>query len=1074
MACPERLLFAFFPAMSSPQDPASLRASLPEGADASALILARLQAHGARHSRYQSRGEVARGGMGAILRVWDEDLRRELAMKVVLGQSGQANVGEIPPKMLGRFLEEAQVTGQLDHPGIVPVHELGLDERGAVFFTMRLVRGRDLKEIFDLVQKGDAEWTQTRVLWALLKVCDAMAYAHSKGVVHRDLKPANVMVGRFGEVYVMDWGLARVIGQPDRHDLRLRRDTSQSLVESERRADASHSADSVLFTMDGDVVGTPSYMAPEQARGEIERLGPRSDVYAVGAMLYHLLTGEMPYVAPGAQPSQHMVLRWALEGPPRPLHVIKADLPEELVAICEKAMAREPEQRYADMGALSEDLRAYLENRVVRAHRRGAWVEFVKWMQRNRALALAWSAALLVAVLGLTATAFVQIRGRRVAEDARQLAQTNERAAIKNLAEAERQRAIAQRERSNVLRLSAFQELADLEREADALWPAVPANVPALQVWMGRAERLVAGLEPGADGDPGHRRQLEELRARALTLTSAERESLLAASPRAAELRAAEAEVATLSAAAEVRAGRAQPVEFELDPELMKQPPMELNDRANPLVDPSRRSFGREAEGLALARAAVDLVASGQRFLVLDTLAWAAFACGLDEEALAASNEALKLAPAPDRRSMEEYLGQLSQAVEVARGPRGGEALAAARTRLASLELEVFGASQPRFEHEDDRWWFGQLSELVRAIEDFADPERGLLRGLSPRHGWGVARRIEFARTLEQRSREGAAAVASWGAAIARVRVNYGGLELAPQLGLVPLGPDPRSGLEEFADLATGEPPRRRDDGSLELLPASSVVFVLLPGGKSYLGAQPSDSERPNFDPAAQPDEGPVNVVELGPFLLAKYELTQGQWRRFTARAPSKYLAGTQVRGRALSELSPVERVSWFEVERELARLGWRLPTEAQWEYAARAGSETPWWPGDEPAALQGAANLADRFAQANDAPFVAFQEELDDGHLTHAPVGSFEPNAFGLHDVLGNVYEWCRDEYRADGAPTAKGEGLRTGGNSTTRVVRGGCYASLAVAARSSKRDSAGPELETETIGVRPLRPLE
>jgi serine/threonine-protein kinase len=388
------------------RDPALSRATLPEGGDAVAHILERLRLHGARHSRYLDRGEVARGGMGMILRVWDEDLRRELAMKVVLGERGQASTAEIPPKVLGRFLEEAQVTGQLDHPGIVPVHELGLDERGAVFFTMRLVRGRDLKAIFERVHAGDSEWTQTRVLWVLLKMCDALAYAHSKGVVHRDLKPANVMVGRFGEVYVMDWGLARVVGQPDRHDLRLRQEeTSFSIVESERRADASHSADSVLFTMDGDVVGTPAYMAPEQARGEIERLGARSDVYAVGAMLYHLLTGQMPFITPGAKVTQHMVLRWALEGPPRPVESLAAGLPEELVAICEKAMARELEERYADMGELAADLRAYLENRVVKAHRGGAWVELRKWVKRNRGQALAWAAAAAVALLGLTATA---------------------------------------------------------------------------------------------------------------------------------------------------------------------------------------------------------------------------------------------------------------------------------------------------------------------------------------------------------------------------------------------------------------------------------------------------------------------------------------------------------------------------------------------------------------------------------------------------------------------------------------------------------------------------------------------
>ncbi|MEQ1892967.1 MAG: serine/threonine-protein kinase, partial [Planctomycetota bacterium] len=666
--------------MTGPADPASLRASLPESPDATAQVLERLLAHGAHGKRYQTRGEVARGGMGVILKVWDEDLRRELAMKVVLGEEGVASVGTVAPKMLGRFLEEAQVTGQLDHPGIVPVHELGLDERGSVFFTMRLVKGRDLKEIFERVHAGDEEWTQTHVLWALLKVCDALAYAHAKGVVHRDLKPANVMIGRFGEVYVMDWGLARVLGRPDKHDLRLKRDeTAQSLVQSDRRADVSHSADSLLFTMDGDVVGTPAYMAPEQARGEIEKLGPRSDVYALGAMLYHLLAGEMPYVPAGAKLSQHAVLKMTLEGPPKGLHELARGAPEELIAISEKAMARDPEQRYADMGALGADLRAYLENRVVQAHRRGAWVEFVKWMRRNRALATAWSAAIVVALLGLCATLFVQVRERRAAEDARRRAETSELAAVASREEAERQEASARRERSNVLRLSAFQELGELEREAARLWPATPERIPEMELWLTRARRLIAGLEPGVNDDPGHRGQLAELAARARPLAPEERARRIAAHPRGAELTAVEAELAALELAAEVRAGRARPPEVEPKPELMSDTPLEWNMRAFAFVDPARRSFGREAEGLALARYAADEFPEDRRYLVLDTLAWALFACGLDEEALATSREALAEVPPKGVVRIEELLERLAQAVELARGPRGGEALAAAR-----------------------------------------------------------------------------------------------------------------------------------------------------------------------------------------------------------------------------------------------------------------------------------------------------------------------------------------------------------------------------------------------------------
>jgi hypothetical protein len=176
--------------------------------------------------------------MGAILKVWDGDLRRHLAMKVVLGTGSSANPGETPAvdqKQIARFLEEAQVTGQLDHPGIVPVHELGLDADGRVYFTMKLVKGRDLKRIFDLVFEEQEGWNETRALGVIQKVCDAMAYAHVKGVIHRDLKPANVMVGNFGEVFVMDWGLARVLGRSDSHDLRIRPEYSASFKSVKHR-----------------------------------------------------------------------------------------------------------------------------------------------------------------------------------------------------------------------------------------------------------------------------------------------------------------------------------------------------------------------------------------------------------------------------------------------------------------------------------------------------------------------------------------------------------------------------------------------------------------------------------------------------------------------------------------------------------------------------------------------------------------------------------------------------------------------------------------------------------------------
>ncbi|MBL8858293.1 MAG: protein kinase [Planctomycetes bacterium] len=417
-------------------------------------LLRRLSQRPGSASRYKLEGEVARGGMGSIIKIWDEDLRRHLAMKVVLGKGDDSCSGSTPSidsKQLARFLEEAQVTGQLDHPGIVPVHELGLDSEGRVYFTMKLVKGRDLKQIFDLVFEGKEDWNETRALGLILKACEALAYAHDKGVIHRDLKPANVMVGSFGEVYVMDWGLSRVLGRKDNHDIRIRPESTSSAksVKTDRRDAREETPDSPIVTMDGDIVGTPAYMPPEQARGEIERLGPRSDVYSIGAMLYHLLARRAPYTQPGTRLTNHTVLGLVVHGPPAALTSLRKDVPVELVAIVEKAMAREPSQRYADTLLLAEDLRAFLEHRVVGAYETGTWAETRKWVLRNRALSGSIAATLIIAVSGAIAfgvqkheaeqaTALAQRRASdlltetRRAEHSEQLATENARLATLN------------------------------------------------------------------------------------------------------------------------------------------------------------------------------------------------------------------------------------------------------------------------------------------------------------------------------------------------------------------------------------------------------------------------------------------------------------------------------------------------------------------------------------------------------------------------------------------------------------------------------------------------------------------
>ncbi|MBN4055061.1 serine/threonine protein kinase [Acidimicrobium ferrooxidans] len=244
----------------------------------------------ARLGRYTITGHLGAGGMGEVLQVRDEDVGREMAAKVILGAAtGPA---------LAKFIQEAQITGQLEHPNIVPMHELGMTEDDRVYFTMKRVEGETLEELLDAERKdeGGRRRYLIKLLNIFLKICDAIAFAHSRGVIHRDLKPANIMVGRFGEVQLMDWGLAKVIGQVGEATSAEGR---PALDVSSGRFAPEHTP---LATLAGSVMGTPAYMPPEQARGEVEKFGCLTDIYSLGALLYEILTLEPPYV--GTEPPQ--------------------------------------------------------------------------------------------------------------------------------------------------------------------------------------------------------------------------------------------------------------------------------------------------------------------------------------------------------------------------------------------------------------------------------------------------------------------------------------------------------------------------------------------------------------------------------------------------------------------------------------------------------------------------------------------------------------------------------------------------------------------------------------------------
>ena len=425
--------------------------------DSGSGIRDRLAQLGRRTGRYNLREEVARGGMGVILKIWDKDLRRTLAMKASFHHF-RGDDGEVPAaaqEIVARFVDEAQITAQLDHPGIVPVHELGVDNDGRMYFTMRLVKGHTLDEIIRLARDDKDGWNRPRAVGVMVRVCEAMAYAHAKGVIHRDLKPANIMVGDFGQVYVMDWGLAKVLGRHDPHQRAWEAAASvlRTQVRTDRLDDLLSTPNSPLLTMDGMVLGTPTYMPPEQAEGRIDALDPRSDVYSVGALLYTLLTGRMPYVDPADPPSAGKVIMSLIEGPPKPVLELDPSIPPELVAVCEQAMSRNPDERYQNMGEMADDLRAFVENRVVRAYASGPLAEFRKWVHRNRAVA---ASLLLVLLVTLGASLFVAWQQnakyaevsklQQATDQARAAAENNERKALISAEEARKSALRAERQ----------------------------------------------------------------------------------------------------------------------------------------------------------------------------------------------------------------------------------------------------------------------------------------------------------------------------------------------------------------------------------------------------------------------------------------------------------------------------------------------------------------------------------------------------------------------------------------------------------------------------------------------------
>jgi serine/threonine protein kinase len=370
------------------------------------------------HSGYQIGHLIGRGGMGAVLQATDASIQRDVAMKVVLR-------GDSPRDIL-RFIHEARVTGQLEHPNIIPVHALGADEHGQPFYTMKLVRGATLKQVLNDLARGDEDAIRNYTLPSLLnifqKVCDAIRFAHSQQIVHRDLKPDNIMIGNFGEVLVMDWGLAKSLVPRD-----LSPDQAEATDEEASAADIDYRNES--HTLTGAVLGTPQYMPPEQALGNSDAITEKADVYSLGAILYHILCLRPPVESGTAEQVLDRVIRGEIITPSNasskssksstenetlteriPIadvqdpptghlpHLPAGRIPASLEAMVLKAMSHDPENRYPSVDDLQKDLNAYKSGFATKAEHAGLLKLVTLWVKRNRTISAAVACVLLLTV----------------------------------------------------------------------------------------------------------------------------------------------------------------------------------------------------------------------------------------------------------------------------------------------------------------------------------------------------------------------------------------------------------------------------------------------------------------------------------------------------------------------------------------------------------------------------------------------------------------------------------------------------------------------------------------------------
>ena len=909
------------------------------------------------------RERIGHGGMGTVyVAEQREPVQRHVALKVI-------KLGMDTGDVLARFEAERQALALMDHSNIAKVFEAGSTAQGRPYFAMEYVKGKPITTYCD-----EHRLSLDERLLLFKQVCSGVQHAHTKGVIHRDLTPNNVLVSlQDGKptAKIIDFGLARA--------------TDRRLTER------------TIFTERGAILGTPEYMSPEQAGLDRLDVDMRSDVYTLGVLLYELVTGRLPFETTDLRAAGYDVMCRTIRevDPPRPstrvathaggseavaslrrtdtgslLHRLRGDL--DWIAM--KCLEKDRTRRYETASELAADVQRHLEGEPVLARAPTFRYRLGKFARRHRAQIVASALIMATLIAGLIGTTTFWLEARTAANTARG-AQANERARAE---EAQRATGLLAATVADFNMLAGVVHLKRALARAPLDLAAEPENLARFDQWLSEEATPLMRLRPELET------AVAKMRDGALPRTGEHVAQDLARHPRYHELESLRAKLDALVRADSIRRGA--PLEIPTPTELDRHwPPLLLNELAWAMVEPEdTRLWGSEARGLAVALLAWDgseRQTPVERAAISDTLAWAWFANGQDAKALAQAE--LSVAAAPEERVQYDHqLEILRAAIERAKSPEGRTELEQLRASEARLSAELSTARSYRFADPSRQFLHDALVSLAADIEAMEDDE---VRTLQSRRAWaGQVDSLTRAAWSGGRGWEQARiAIAAADGVTASEAYRADKIDLVPQLGLVPIGMNPVSRLWEFLDLRSaweGRTPMRTGDltlpghaadGSLPVHPANGIVFVLIPGDWSR---------------------------SVLPFFLSRYELTNDQWSRL--QSPSQRRAGQPA-----AATEPAVNISEVDAVRTLKPWGMHLPRLEDWRHAIACGADLPT-----------SYSTTDLITLGN-----TYLRE--DGYSRVAPIGSFPPNAWGLHDMLGNVSEWTMTTFRALGNTTFAGD---------------------------------------------------